>query len=124
MITTSSVQSFIKQASPYPGIVTKGINIGADKLGVEPEDRGYMTLGAIPGALLGNRLMRGRGILPQIAGTLGGGLGAAMIAPSLVAGIKKALTKTEAPPMAWAGDLNGGKYGQWPMDGAMKGLGF
>ena len=112
MITTSSVQSFIKQASPYPGIVTKGINIGADKLGVEPEDRAYMTLGAIPGALLGNRLLRSRGVLPQIAGTLGGGLGAAMIAPALVAGIKKALESKnmESPGDLLRGNVDSGKY--------------
>jgi hypothetical protein len=98
MITISAVQSFMNKQASIPLNAIRGINLGTDKLGFEPEDRAAMTMAAIPGSVIGNRLMAGRGMFPRIAGGLGGGLLAAALAPSLVAGVKKALASKTVEP--------------------------
>jgi hypothetical protein len=113
MITISAVQSFMsKQAYSLPFNVTRSINIGTDKLGFEPEDRAAMTMAAIPGTVIGSRLMANRGAFPRIAGGIGGGLLAAALAPALVAGVKKALASKTVEPSVdfYRGGIDNGGY--------------
>lgn len=92
MITTTDIQEFMeKKASGIAHNGTRLINLVGDKAGVDPENRFAASLGFIPGAMIGNKLLSGYSAIPRIGGTIGVGALSALMAPALWSAAKSAL---------------------------------